>query len=199
MAALGREAEARIHYRRALQLAPADAPSWLNLGNLERRAARGDSAMAFYRRAEAADSGFVPALRAQIQLLGDAKRGPEVVEVYRRWLRPHPDHHGARLEAIRLLDETGREDEALALARDGTEQVRDSGQPHLILGMLLRGHGDTRGALVALRRAEALFRDCPAEHERVVKTIAALRASAPDSLHAMFAADSVAAEKRRQR
>jgi hypothetical protein len=121
-----------------------------------------------------------------------------VVEVYRRWLRHHPDHHGARLEAVRLLDEAGREDEALALAREGAAQNRDSGQPHLILGMLLRGHGDTRGALVALRRAEALFWDNPTERERVDRTIAAMRASAPDSLQALFAADSIAAEQRRR-
>ena len=199
MAMLGRESEAQKYYRRALDLSPADAPTWLNLGNLELRAARRDSAMAFYRRAEAADSGFVPGLRAQIQLLREANGDAEVVEVYRRWLRHHPDHHSTRLEAVRLLDETGREDEALALAREGTEQVRDSGEPHLLLGLVLRGRGDTRGALAALRSAEALFRDNPTEHERVVKTIAAMRASAPDSLRAVFAADSVAAEQRRPR
>ncbi len=199
MAALGRESEARIYYRRALRLSPADAPTWLNLGNLERRASRADSAMFFYHRAEAADSSFVPALQAQIQLLRDAKRDAEAVEVYSRWLRHHPDHHGARLEGVRLLEDAGREDEALALAREGAAQVRDSGQPHLILGMLLRGRGDTRGALAALRRAEALFRDDPTGRERVGKTIAAMRASAPDSLHAFFAADSVAAEERRRK
>lgn len=199
LAALGRESEARIHYRRALRLSPADAPSWFNLGNLERRASRVDSARVFYHRAEAADSSFVPALLAQIQLLRDAKRDAEAAEVYRRWLRHHPDHHGARLEAVRLLEDAGREDEALALAGEGAAQVQDSGQPHLILGMLLRGRGDTRGALVALRRAEVLFRDNPTERERVDRTIAALRASAPDSLHAVFVADSVAAEQRRRR
>ena len=199
MAMLGRESDARQYYRRALGLSPADAPTWLNLGNLELRAARRDSAMVLYRRAEAADSGFVPALRAQIQLLREGKRDPEAIEAYRRWLRHHPDHHSTRLEAVRLLDETGRENEAIALAREGTERVRDSGEPHLILGLLLRGNGDTRGALVALRTAEALFRDNPTERERVHKTIAAMRASAPDSLRALFAADSVAAVKRHPR
>jgi len=199
MAMLGRESDARTYYRRALGLSPADAPTWLNLGNLELRTARRDSALVFYRRAEAADSGFVPALKAQVQLLREGQRDREAIEVYRRWLRHHPDHHGTRLEAVRLLDDTGREDEALALARDGTERVRDSGEPHLILGLVLRGRGDTRGALAALRNAEAMFQDNPTERERVDRTIAAMRASAPDSLRALFAADSVAAGKRRPR
>ena len=55
-----------------------------------------------------------------------------------------------------------------------------------------RGRGDTRGALAELRRAEKLFRGSVSEQERVRKTIAAMRASAPDSLRALFAADSAA-------
>jgi tetratricopeptide (TPR) repeat protein len=180
-----------------LKVSPADAPTWFNLGNLERRAARPDSALALYRTAESADSAFVPGLEAQIQLHRAARREREAIEVYRRWLRQHPDHHGARVEAVRLLDQSGREDDALALAREGTEQVRNSGHPYLILGMVLRGRGDTRGALEALRKAETLFLNHPGERERAAKTIAAMRASAPDSLRAMFAADSVAAGNRR--
>lgn len=198
MAALGRTSEARIHYRRALQISPADAPTWFNLGNLERRASRPDSALALYHHAEASDSAFVPGLEAQIQVLRERRRDREAIEVYRRWLRQHPDHHGARIEAVRMLDEGGREDEALALAREGTEQVKNSGHPWLILGMVLRGRGDTRGAVAALRQAEVLFKDDARERDRATSTIAALRGSASDSLRALFAADSVEAQKRRR-
>ena len=198
MAALGRVSEARIHYRRALQLSPADAPTWFNLGNLERRASRPDSALVLYHHAESADSAFVPGLEAQIQVLRERRRDREAIEVYRRWLRQHPDHHGARIEAVRMLDEAGREDEALALAREGTEQVKNSGHPWLILGMVLRGRGDTRGAVTALRQAEVLFKDDARERDRATKTIAALHASASDSLRALFAADSAAAVKHRR-
>ena len=199
MAALGRDAEARSQYQQALRLQPSDAASWLDLGNLERRGGRPDSALVRYRRAEAADSGLVPALQAQIQLLSEAKRDGEVADTYRRWLNHHPEHHGARFEAIRLLDSIGREDEALAVAEEGTRRLPDSGQPYVLLAMVLRGRGDTRGALVALRRAETLSRDAPGERERVRRTITALRASAPDSLRAVFAADSVAAAAPRRR
>lgn len=198
-AALGRESEARAYYRRALRGSPADAATWLNLGNLERRAARPDSALAYYRIAEVSDSSFVPGLEAQIQLLRGSGRDAEAAAVYRRWLHHHPDHHGARLEAVRLLEAIGREDEALALAREGTERAGDDGQSFLILGMLLRGRGDTRGAVAALRRAQALYLDKPAERERVAKTIAAIQASAPDSLRSLLVADSLAAGRGRPR
>jgi tetratricopeptide (TPR) repeat protein len=196
LVALGRDAEARKQFRLALELDPGDPPSWVNLGNLERRAGRADTALAYYRHAEAADSGLALALQAQVQLLRDMKRDDEAADAYRRWLDRHPDHHGARLEAVRLLDAIGREDEALALAREGTQRAADAGQPHVILGMVLRGRGDTRGALAELRRAETLFRGKSDEQERVRTIMAALRASASDSLRALFAADSVAAAGR---
>ena len=197
LGALGRDAEARVQYRAALALAPRDAPTWLNLGNLERRAGQRDSALACYRRAEAGDSSFALALEAQTQLLRELHRDDEAVAAYRRWLARHPDHHGTRLEAVQFLEALGRADEALDLARAGTRQPVDSGQPHVILAMVLRGRGDSAGALVELRRAEALYRKHPAEQEKVRKTIAAMRAAAPESLRAIFAADSVAAAGRR--
>ena len=193
VAARGREAEARALYRRALRLAPSDAPTWLNLGNLERRQGRPDSALACYRRAEAGDSSFALALQAQVQLLRDAHRDGEAADAYRRWLSRHPDQHGTRLEAVQWLDVIGRAEDALALAREGTLRAGGSGQTHVILSLVLRGRGDTRGALAELRRAEMLFRGDAREQERVRRVIAAMRSSAPDSLRAMFAADSAAA------
>jgi hypothetical protein len=83
------------------------------------------------------------------------------------------------------------------VAREGTHQVVDNGQSHVILGMVLRGRGDTRGALAELRKAEALFRDDPKELARIRQIIAGLRASATDSLRALFTADSAAAAERR--
>ncbi len=193
LGAQGRAAEARTQYRRALELDPRDPSTWVNLGNLEHRAGRRDSALACYRRAEAGDSSFALALEAQARLLRELKRDAQAIDAYRRWLDHHPDHHGARLDAVLLLDAMGRDDEALALAREGTHQVVESGQSHVILGVVLRSRGDTRGALAELRRAETLFRGNAAEQERVRKTIAAMRAAAPDSLRGLFDADSVAA------
>ena len=193
VSARGRDGEARALYRRALKLAPSDAATWLNLGNLERRQGHADSALACYRRAEAGDSSMTLALQAQVQMLHEAHRDAEMADTYRRWLRHHPDHHGTRLEAVQWLEAIGREDEALALAREGTLRVGGTAQPHVILSLVLRGRGDMRGALAELRRAETLFRGQLGEQERVRRIIAAMRSSSPDSLRGMFEADSAAA------
>ena len=199
MASQGREADARVYYRRAVSLDPRDAASWLNLGNLERRAGRADSALALYRRAEAADSAFVPAIEAQIQILNQSKQDGAVLDAYRRQLRQHPDHHPARLEAIRLLEAQDREAEALALALEGVERVPDDGQSYLILGMVLRGQGNTHGAMTALYKAQRMLAGKPSERDRVTGIIDGIRASSPDSVRARFPADSLASFPQRRK
>jgi tetratricopeptide (TPR) repeat protein len=88
----GRQTEARAEYRRALRLDSTDASTWLNLGNLERRAGAADSALACYRRAEACDSSLALALQGQIGILREKKRDAEAADAYLRWLAQHPDH-----------------------------------------------------------------------------------------------------------
>jgi tetratricopeptide (TPR) repeat protein len=191
LASQGRNAEARVEYRRALSASPNDPTTWLNLGNLERRAGRRDSAMACYRRAEARDSSFSLALQGQVQLLRERSRDVDAVEVYRRWLHAHPDAHGARLEAVRLLIALGRKDDALQWAREGVDKVGENGAPHEILGMVLQGRGDTRGAVAELYRAMRRFPTPSPDRDRARTLISALRSVAPDSMRATFDADSV--------
>jgi tetratricopeptide (TPR) repeat protein len=192
LAELGREREARAEYARAAALAPGDASVWLNLGNLERRAGRIDSALVCYARAEARDTVFSLAYRGQVQLLRERNRLTEAGDVYRRWLARCPEEHGTRLDAIAFFTSLGRRDLALEIARDGVDRVRDSGQPLVLYGMTLAGQGRTREGLSHLRQADRLFKTNPPERERVRTLIASLRAAAPDSLRAMFQADSVA-------
>lgn len=196
LAALGREAEARVQYRRALALAPRDPTTWFNLANLDRRDGRTDSALVLYRRAEAFDSAFALALQAQVQILREQHREVEAVDVYQRWLRRHPEHHGARLEAVQLLESLGRGDEALSLARAGVYQVDEAPQAHVLLGMVLKSHGELRAAMAEFQRADVLWRAKPAEQERMRRMKAAIRSAASDSLRALFASDSVAISSR---
>ena len=72
-----------------------------------------------------------------------------------------------------------------------------SAEAHLALGMALHESGSERAALAELRRAEALFVRAESSG-RVGALIRSLRAGAPDSLRAMFAADSVANEANRR-
>jgi len=192
LSALGRPNEAREEYRRALAIDPQDPGTWLNLGNLERKAGRRAAALDAYRHAVAGDSSFALGYQAQIQMLAEDKRAAEMVEVYRAWLSKQPDQYGARLEAVELLQELHRGNEALALAREGMEAMPKSGQARAIYGMALAGQGRSGEALGALRQAQQIFSGNPAEQARVESLIAALRRSAPDSLQALFRADSLA-------
>lgn len=185
----GRIEEARAQYRRASVLDPKDATVWYNFGNLERRVGRLEQALAHFRGAEARDSGFSLATQGQIDVLLRLERPAEAGETYRRWLRVRPDDHNARLEAVRLYDKIGRQDIATELAREGVRRSPRAGDSHLILGMVLGAHGDMSGALVEMRKAEALFGDGE-EREKVRQMIALLRAGAKDSLRALFVADS---------
>jgi hypothetical protein len=97
------------------------------------------------------------------------------------------------MEAIRLFDSLDRSDIALELARDGVRANARSGAAHLALGMALQSTGDTPGMLAEMRKAAALLKQ-PEQRARVSATIAAMRARAPDSLRAIYAADSLANE-----
>lgn len=200
LAAQGRDAESRAELGRALAMMGQDPTSWFNLGNLERRAGRADSALALYARAESFDSSFVAALQAQIQVLRAAGRDAEAADVHRRWLRHHPTHHGTRLEAVRLLEALNRPAEALELAREGVRAQNDAPQPRILLALVLKSRGELRRAMAELRAAEALLARTPgAELDRVRRLIATTRAAASDSLRNLFAADSAAAMERRAR
>lgn len=193
LAVRGRAGEARDAYARSAKLDPRDGGALLNLGNLEARERRWAAALAAYHAAEARDSALLPAYDGQVRVLREMKRDAEAGAVYRRWLAVRPDSPGTRIEAIRLFDSIGRRDIALELARDGVRANPRSGEAHLALGMALEAAGDVAGMLGELRRAGKLFRD-PEQRARLEATIASLRERAPDSLRAVYVADSLAHE-----
>jgi tetratricopeptide (TPR) repeat protein len=182
---------ARAAYRRAVELAPHDATAFVNLGNLERAASHWQAAYEAYAIAERIDSTQALAYRGQVDALTQLGRAPEAGDVYRRWLRVVPDEAALRMEAMRYFDGIGRTDIALELAREGVRGAPRSGEARLGLGLALDAAGQTRAALVELRIAEALFRE-PRDRGRVAHVIRGMRADAPDSLRALFAADSLA-------
>ena len=167
--------------------------TWLNLGNLERRAGRVDSALAAYRQATRADSSFGIGYLAEIQVLRERGKDDAAVETYRRWLRAMPLEHGARLSAVELLQTLHRPDEALVLAQEGLRVAPEAGAPHVVYGMALAGRGRMREALQQLRTGQSYFESDPGEQAHIESLVRVLRARAPDSLRAVFRADSLQA------
>jgi tetratricopeptide (TPR) repeat protein len=190
LASQGRDREARAEFQKAMAMDPKDAAAWINLGNLERRAGRNEQALAAYRAAEARDSSQALALQGEAQTLAAMGRAREAEAAYRRWIERRPSDFGARLEAIHFFVSEGRSDVALEIARGAVRIDPNSGDAHLMLGVALDAAGDKRGALAELRRAEVLAAD-EAGRARARQLVVTLRAGAPDSLRALFAADSV--------
>lgn len=186
----GREKEAREEYRKALAVDPSDASVWYNLGNLERRQGRLEPALHAYREAEKHDSTFSFAIQGQIAVLNQLDRPAETGDTYRRWLKVKPDDHNARLEAVRHFNAAGRSDIALQLARDGVRQDPGSPDARIVLAIAYEYAGQMRSSLEELRTAQRQYA-VPQGRARVEALVSQLRAAAPDSLRALFAADSV--------
>jgi len=191
LAASGRTAEARTSYQKALALAPQDETTLIDLANLEARAKRWNEALAAYARAERVDTTQALAYRGQVQALRALGRDADAGPVYRRWLAAFPDDALARIEAIVLHEQLDRHDIALELARDAVRHDPRSGEARLALGMAHRAGGEVREALLEFREAERYLRE-PEQRERVRALIDAMRDTAPDSLRALFEADSLA-------
>ncbi|MCC6649560.1 MAG: tetratricopeptide repeat protein [Candidatus Eisenbacteria bacterium] len=189
LAATHRDDDARTAYRKSADLDTNETGALINLGNLERRARRPKDAFAAYHEAELRDTTQVLAYRGQVQVLIEQKQQAAAGNVFRRWLRAKPDDTATRVEAIQLFQELERHDIALELARDGIRRDPRSGEARLAFGMALHSSGRVSEALPELRRAESWLSK-PEQRTRVGALIRSLRASAPDSLRAVFAADS---------
>lgn len=189
----GREAEARTLYARAAQLDPHDGSVFVDLGNLEMRDGRPEAALAKFREAEVRDTSNALAYRAEVLALESLGRDAEVGDAYRRWLHHAPDDEAARLEAVQYFLKTGRRDVALETAREGLRRAPHSGYAHMILGVAEGGSGHTRDAIVEFRRAQG-YADVAGDNEttrQALDLLAELKTGAPDSLRALFVADSL--------
>ncbi|HEY6194834.1 MAG TPA: tetratricopeptide repeat protein [Candidatus Eisenbacteria bacterium] len=192
LAARGKDSEAREAYRHALAVDPTDETALIDLGNLESRAGDHAHALATYHEAEVRDSTQAWAYRGQIRELVSLGREADAGAVWRRWLKVAPEEPEVREGAARHFVHEGRTDAALEIARAGVRLAPRSGEAWWLLGEMHAEALDPRAALAAYREARKQF-SAPEDRARAEAGIAALRASAPDSLRALFVTDSLAA------
>ena len=192
LAARGKDAAAREAYHRALAVDPEDETALIDLGNLEARAGDHTAALAQYHAAEVRDSSQAWAYRGQVRELVALGREADAGAVWRRWLQVAPGEAEVREGAARHFVHVGRTDVALEIARAGVRKSPRAGEAWWLLGEMSAAALDSRAALAAYREAAQQFR-APEDRARAQAGIAALRAGAPDSLRALFAADSVTA------
>jgi hypothetical protein len=91
---------------------------------------------------------------------------------------------------VRHYHERDRTDIALEVAREGVRRDPRSPDARIVLAIASQFAGQMRVALEELRSAQALFRE-PNGKAQVETLVRTMRAAAPDSLRALFAADSV--------
>jgi len=190
-----RPQEAREAYRRARELDPDDPTITTNLANLESRLGRHREALALYRSLEQRDSTMAVAYRGQIAELVALGRERDAGDVWRRWLEADPGDLGIRESTARHFMRQQRDDVALAVAREGVRRSPRSGRAWWLLGEVRAQTGDAVGAWEAYREAAGRLSE-PDELARNEESLRALRASVPDSLRAVFAADSLGREAR---
>ena len=192
LAARSRDREAREAYARALTLDPRDESTLINLANLESRQGAHARALALYARAEKIDSTQAYAYRGQIRELVTLDREADAGAVWKRWLAASEGDPAVRDGAVRHFIRQERTDIALGIVREAIRERPKAGEPWWLQGEVQAAAGDTRAALASYRRAHGLF-GASDDKARAEAAIAALRAAAPDSLQALFEADSLAA------
>lgn len=192
LAARGRDREARDAYNRALALDPLDESALINLANLESRTGDHVRALALYEKAAVVDSSQALAYRGQIRELVAMGREGDAGAVWKRWLDASLGDGTIREGAARHYVRQRRTDVALELARDGVRGAPRSGEAWWLLAEMQAASGDTRGALESYRFAWRRFA-ANDDKARALEGIRALRATAPDSLRALFEADSLSA------
>jgi Flp pilus assembly protein TadD len=165
LVALGRPAEANVHYRRALELNPNDAQFVAEVGSAYLKAGRRADAEALCRRALDLKPATADANYALSYLLCSLGAGSEAVEVCRRLVELRPNFAEAHVNLGNALMRQGQNADADAEFRKAIELKPGLPQPHINLGNLLLRAGKFREAEAAYRRAIALDpRDFMARH-----------------------------------
>jgi tetratricopeptide (TPR) repeat protein len=162
--------EALGHFDAALKRAPAYAPALAGRGEALLGLGRDADAVVALEAAVAADPSLaqvqrrVEALRfrgveqriAQAQAAARAGRLDDARAAYAQAIAASPDSAFLYREAAEVERRLGRDDEALAHAREAVAHDPSDGASELLLGELLEARGDWQGALVAYEAARRL-------------------------------------------
>lgn len=149
----GKYPESRQCCERLLELNPADATAWMNLGNVQAGLQQVPEALASYGKSLAIDPGYVEALVNRAGALAMAGRHAEALADLDHALQIAPDHPEARLNRGNALIDLHRPEEALEDYRRCLEQ--DPGNAKILssLGNALLEAGNPQESLAVCEQA----------------------------------------------
>ena len=157
--------------RMAVQCAPEDATTHLNLGNAFARLGRLDEAAASYRRALEIDGEFAEAHNNLGELCLERGRADEALRSCQQALRIRPYFAPAHQNLGKALVRLGRFDEAVRSCRSAIALDPGRAEAHNSLGSALLGLAQTREAIAAFQRALEINPDLAAARANLARAL----------------------------
>jgi len=145
--------EAIVHYRRAIELSPSDAPYLANLGTALRLKGDAAGAVVMYGRALALDPGSASTNYDLANALMDLHRVDEAISHFAAAASAAPDSVDVQNNYGVALVEAGRTGEAITAFEKALAGDPGSSKAHRNLGDVLSAVGRNDEAVVHLRRA----------------------------------------------
>ncbi len=158
----GRDDEAIVQYRRALEIAPRYVDAYNNLGIALRACGSLDEAQAHFRRALELKPDSVDAHVNLGNYLMDCGRTAEALEHYYKAAYFQPGDVWAHLHLARALDKLGRIDDAIAECRNTLALDPNLLDVYGSLARMLADRGQPAEAIGLLRKALTIKPDQPA-------------------------------------
>lgn len=169
--ALGKLAEARRCFGKALVLKPDFAEAHHNLGVAQAQSRQLKEAERSYRKAIALEPAFAEAHYRLANLLNELGRPEEAEQSCRQALAFAPDFAEAQVNLGDTLHNLGRLEEAETTYRRALELNPDLGEAHNNLGGVLKDLGRLEQAEQSFRRALSLMPGVPDVHYNLGNTL----------------------------
>jgi tetratricopeptide (TPR) repeat protein len=151
--------QARAHYEQAIELSPEPyAEAFYNIGLLERRAGRGEAAVAAYQEALRARPGYREAWNNLGLVLEDQGRTDEALQAFHRAIDLSDGYVAGRKNLAKCLSRMGRHAEAIEQLQALLRRTPGHRTSRLQLGVTLRRAGRAGEAVEVYR---GLVREYP--------------------------------------
>lgn len=155
----GDDEGARRDLERALGIDPAVPDGWISLGDVRRRQAGLDEALACYRTALAIAPASPSALLSLGRALREAGRLDEAISHLRRAYELAPQAEGALRDLVGALVQLDNCDKALSVAADAVAREPSSCESNLVLGFAYLKLHDPERALACFETARRMRPD----------------------------------------
>jgi FkbM family methyltransferase len=163
----GKTEEAAGHYRKAIEIDPADAEGHFNLGNALKTLGRLAGAIEEYSKTVALQDDFIDAYINQGLALKTLGQLDAAIQSYEKALRVDPESADLHNNLGNALKDNDRTAEAITHYHKAIEIDPDYAQAHYNLGLALEEQNEIADAITAYRQALSLKPDFVEAHSNL--------------------------------